>query len=482
MVQVKNKSVIGSLFWKFMEQGGISLMSFVMNIILARLLDPEAYGIVGLITVFITVSTVFINGGFSNALIQKKEPKSIDYSSVFYLSFLVSTLCYGVIFVVAPHIAQFYNEPILAPILRVQAISLFFAAYTAVATAKFQKELRFKALFKRTLITIIFASAIGVYMAYKGFGVWALVGYSLAQGILNAVVLFITERWYPKLEFSFDRIKTLFSFGYKLLISNLIDTLYNNIYSLVIGKVYTKSDLGYYNKGKNFPNMIIQNLNTSIQSVLLPIMSRVLDDKQQLKAMTRRSITVSCFIIFPAMAGLAGISIPLVTLLLKEKWLPCVPFLCFCCFNYAFTPVNAANLQAINAMGRSDIFLKLEVIKKIIGISTLILTIPYGLYTMLFARCITTAVISLFLNAFPNRKLLDYSPLEQIKDIFPSALLSIFMCGVVWSINLLNLNSVITLIIQVIVGVVIYVAGAKLFKFEAFDYVMGIIKGYKKRK
>ena len=479
--ETTKKQVISGIFWRFMEQGGVSFMSFVMSIILARLLDPEAYGIVGLITVFITVSQVFINGGFSTALIQRKEVKSVDYSSVFYLSFLVSVTCYGIIFAAAPYIAAFYSEPLLAPVLKVQAISLFFAAYTSVATAKFQKELRFKALFKRTLLTIVFASAIGIYMAYVGYGVWALVGYNLSQAVLNAVVLLITERWYPKFEFSISRVGKLFSFGYKMLLSGVIDTVYNNMYSLVIGKIYTKSDLGYYNKGKNFPNMIIHNLNTSIQSVLLPVMSKAQDDKEQLKVMVRRSITVSCFIIFPAMAGLAGVSTPFIRLLFTDKWLPCVPFLCFCCFTYALWPLHTANLQVINAMGRSDIFLKLEIIKKTINIVGLIVSIPYGIYAMMWVRSFTST-LGIFINGYPNKKLLNYSPLEQIKDILPYAILSLVMCGVVLSVNLLNLGNIVTLIIQVFVGVLVYVTGAKIFKLEAFEYALNIVKGFIKKK
>lgn len=465
-----------------MEQGGVTLMTFVMNIILARLLSPADFGIVGIISVFIVVSNVFINGGFSNALIQKKDAERIDYSSVYFVSLGVSILCYAILFFSSPFVAEFYDEPILKYILRVQSLTIIIGVYNSVVTAKLQKELRFRTLFVRSLISVLIASVVGITMAFKGFGIWSLVFYNLSQSLINVIVLLLTEKWYPHLEFSLFRVKTLFSFGYKLLISNLIDTIYNNIYSLVIGKIYSKESLGFYNKGKNFSNMIITNINTSIQSVMLPVMSKVQDNKNEIKSIVRRSIRTSCFIIFPCMAGLAGVSVPLVKILLTDKWLPCVPFICFCCATYAFWPVHTSNLQAITAMGRSDIFLKLEIAKKTVNIIGLILSIPFGIYTMMWVRVATT-VVSLFINSYPNKELLNYGFKEQILDIFPNVIIALIMGGTVYYLGtVLPFASIINLIIMVFAGILIYGVCSKIFLKDNYEFAIGIVKKFITKK
>ncbi len=465
-----------------MEQGGVTLMTFFMNIILARLLSPADFGIVGIISVFIVVSNVFINGGFSNALIQKKDAERIDYSSVYFVSLGVSILCYAILFFSSPFVAEFYDEPILKNILRVQSLTIIIGVYNSVVTAKLQKELRFRTLFVRSLISVLIASVVGITMAFKGFGIWSLVFYNLSQSLINVIVLLLTEKWYPHLEFSLFRVKTLFSFGYKLLISNLIDTIYNNIYSLVIGKIYSKESLGFYNKGKNFSNMIITNINTSIQSVMLPVMSKVQDNKNEIKSIVRRSIRTSCFIIFPCMAGLAGVSVPLVKILLTDKWLPCVPFICFCCATYAFWPVHTSNLQAITAMGRSDIFLKLEIAKKTVNIIGLILSIPFGIYTMMWVRVATT-VVSLFINSYPNRELLNYGFKEQILDIFPNVIIALIMGGTVYYLGtVLPFASIINLIIMVLAGILIYGVCSKIFLKDNYEFAIGIVKKFITKK
>ena len=295
---------------------------------------------------------------------------------------------------------------------------------------------------------------------------------------VDTVVLWITVKWRPKFVFSIKRLKSLFSYGWRLLCSGLLDTVYNNIYSLIIGKFYTLSDLAFYNKGKHFPMLVIQNVNTAIDSVLFPVLSEAQDERDRVKSMVRRSIVTSTFLIFPAMAGLAAISKSLILILLTDKWLPAVIFMQFACFRLAFWPVHTANLQAIKAMGRSDIFLKLEIIKKILGIVVLIITIPMGLMAMMVGSCIS-AVVSSFINAFPNKKLLNYSYFEQVKDMLPSFLLAIVMFVIVLSVQLLNLNMWLTIIIQIILGVVIYFGIAKLLKFECLDYVLNMLKVFR---
>ena len=470
-----SKQVISGLFWRFAERWSAQIMSFVVSIILARLLTPSDYGLIGLITVFISISLVFAQSGLGQALVQRKEMDNEEFSTVFYFSLAFSVILYVILFLCAPLISHFYNEPILTDVVRVLGITVIIGAVNSVQQSYVQKTMQFRRFFWSTLGGTLTSAVVGIYMAYRGYGVWALVGQQLSNQLVNTVILWFTVKWRPMLIFSVSKAKRLFSYGWKLLCSSLIDTIYNNIYSLIIGKFYSSADLGYYNRGKQFPMLIIQNVNTAINSVLFPVMAEAQDEKQRLKNMVRRSIVTSTFLIFPAMAGLAAIAKPLTVILLTEKWLPAVPFIWFCCFIYAFWPVHTANLQAIKALGRSDIFLKLEIIKKILGIAILVVTIPFGLYAMMWGSCASTLICS-FINAFPNKKLLGYSYWEQVKDMLPSMMLSIAMLAIVSLLQLFNLNDWITMIMQVVLGIAIYFGLAKLFRLECMEYIIKMVK------
>lgn len=479
MANLKSKT-LSSLAWKFAERCGAQGIQFVVSIILARLLTPADYGLIGLITVFLAIAMVFAQSGLGQALVQHKEIDHEEFSTVFYFSMVFSIVLYLILFLCAPLIAGFYNEPKLTAIVRVLGTTVIIGAVNSVQQAYVQKTMQFKRFFYSTLTGTLISAIIGVAMAYAGYGVWALVGQQISNQAINTVVLWFTVKWRPNFVFSVKKGLRLFSYGWKLLCSSLLDTVYNNLYSLIIGKFYSAADLGYYNRGKQFPMLLIQNINSSIDSVLFPVLSEAQDDKERLKSMVRRSIVTSTFIIFPCMAGLAAVATPLTKLLLTDKWLPAVPFIQFCCFTYAFWPIHTANLQAIKATGRSDIFLKLEIIKKVIGVIALCVSIPFGLYAMMWASCIT-AVLSSFINASPNKKLLGYSYLEQLKDIMPSFLLSMLMCGVTLSLNFLHLGSLVTMLLQVIVGAAIYIGLAKLFKLECFTYILNMIHIGKQR-
>lgn len=479
MTNLKSKT-LSSLAWKFAERCGAQGIQFVVSIILARLLTPADYGLIGLITVFLAIAMVFAQSGLGQALVQHKEIDQEEFSTVFYFSMVFSIVLYLILFLCAPLIAGFYNEPKLTAIVRVLGTTVIIGAVNSVQQAYVQKTMQFKRFFYSTLTGTLISAIIGIAMAYAGCGVWALVGQQISNQLINTAVLWFTVKWRPNFVFSVKKGLRLFSYGWKLLCSALLDTIYNNLYSLIIGKFYSAADLGYYNRGKQFPMLLIQNINSSIDSVLFPVLSEAQDDKERLKAMVRRSIVTSTFIIFPCMAGLAAVATPLTKLLLTDKWLPAVPFIQFCCFTYAFWPIHTANLQAIKATGRSDIFLKLEIIKKVIGVIALCVSIPFGLYAMMWASCIT-AVLSSFINASPNKKLLGYSYLEQLKDIMPSFLLSMLMCGVTLSLNFLHLGSLVTMLLQVIVGAAIYIGLAKLFKLECFTYILNMIHIGKQR-
>lgn len=467
--------VLSGLFWKVMENGGTQGIQFIVSIILAKLLTPEEYGVVGLITIFITIANVFVQNGFNTALIQKKNADDMDFSSVFYLSLGMAGVMYAILFFAAPFIASFYEEPELVLIIRILAITLFFGAVTSVQNAAVARRMEFRGLFFATLTAVIISGALSIVMAYNGMGVWALVGQQLAYFFLLMIVLFVTVSWKPKLLFSLTRVKALFSFGWKLLCSSLIDTVYNNIYGLVIGKAYNNEMLGYYNRGDQFPKLITNNLGIAIQSVMLPAFSANQSDKPKVKSMVRRSIVTSSFVILPMMAGLIAVAEPMVIVLLGEKWLPCVPFLQLMCVAYSFWPIHIANLQAINAMGRSDIFLKLEIIKKAVGVAGLVIGIGFNVYVLVILKAVIDFICT-FINAWPNKKLLDYSIIEQWKDILPSMGISIIMGICAYSVQFVIDNSLICLIVQILVGAGVYIGLAKLFKMESFTYLIDIVK------
>ncbi|WP_124041644.1 lipopolysaccharide biosynthesis protein [Clostridium perfringens] len=467
--------VINSLVWKLLERSGVQGVQFILQIILARLLTPTDYGIIAIIAIFITIANVFVQSGFNTALIQNKHANEKDFSSVFYLSIGVALILYIILFFSAPFIARFYGIMQLTQVIRILSLTLFLGAYNSIQNAIVAKTMQFKKLFFSSLIAVIISGIIGVLMAYWGFGVWALVAQQLINQLIIIIILSFILKWHPKLIFSFERIKILFEYGWKLLVSSLIDTIYMNIRSLIIGKMYNPAVLGFYNRGDQFPQIIVSNVNGSIQSVMLPALSSEQDNVYKVKSMVRRAIVTSSFIVFPMMIGLAVVAEPLVKILLTDKWLPCVPFLQIFCVSYALWPIHTANLQAINALGRSDIYLKLEVVKKILGTIILVISMFYGVYAIAIGTLIS-GLISTFINAFPNLKLLNYSYIEQARDIMPSVMISIVMGMITYCVKFLGLSSLVTLIIQIIIGFLLYVVLAKLFKLESYMYLKNTIK------
>ncbi len=468
------KTVI-NLFWRFLERCGAQVVALVVSWILARVLGPEEYGTIAMVTVFTTIMQVFVDSGLGNALIQKKDADNLDFSTVFYFNVVVCVLMYSIMFFAAPLISDFYENPELTPIVRVQSLMLIISGVRNVQQAYVSRHMLFKRFFLATLGGTIGAAVVGIVMAYLGFGVWSLVAQYLFNLAASTALLWITVKWRPTKAFSFERLKALFTYGWKILISKLLDTLYNEARQLIIGKVYTESDLAFYNEGKKLPHLAVTDINSSIDSVLLPTMSNVQDDKSRVCAMTRRSIKISTYIMMPVMLGLAVCAEPLITLMLTEKWLPCVPYLRVFCITYAFYPIHTANLNAIKAMGRSDLFLILEIIKKAIGVVLLLVTMFQGVMVMAYSLLVSTLIAS-FVNAFPNKKLLGYSYLQQIKDMLPQVGLSVVMAAIVYCVEFLNLHPIVTLLIQIPLGVLIYVAGSKLFKVESFEYILSMIK------
>ena len=470
-----NNNTIYNFFWRFAERCGAQLVTFIVSIVLARILMPGDYGTVALVTAFTTIMQVFVDSGLSTALIQKKDADDLDFSSVFYFNFVICIILYLIMFFAAPVIASFYEMPELVPIVRVISLTIIISGVKGVQQSYVSRNMLFKRFFYATLGGTIFSAFLGIAMAYAGFGVWAIVAQQLSNTAIDTLILWITVKWRPKLMFSWERLKGLLEFGWKMLASGLLDTVYNNLRNLLIGKIYSSSDLAFYNQGDKFSNLIVTNINTSIDSVLLPAMSKEQDSKDKVKSMTRRSIMVSCYIMAPLMIGLACCAKNIVTLILTEKWLPCVSFLQIFCITYMFYPIHTANLNAIKAMGRSDLFLKLEIWKKVIGMILLLSTMFISVKAMAYSLLLST-LASMIINSWPNKKLLNYSFMEQMKDILPSILLAVGMGAVVYLIGFLPVPTLPLFIIQVISGGGIYIIGSVVLKLEPYIYLQRIIK------
>lgn len=477
------KTIVTSLFWKFMERCGTSGVQFVTSIVLARLLLPEEFGIIALVMVFIALANVLVQSGFNTSLIQKKNADNLDFSSVFYASLLLAGIIYAILFFSAPLVANFYDYHELTAIVRVLSLTLFFGALNSIQEAYIARNMLFKKLFWRSLGALVPSASIGIICALKEFGVWALVMQQLCDTFLMCVFMWFAVKWRPQLQFSFERVKRLLSFGWKLQVSALLDTGYGKFYDLIFGTLFAPATLGYFSRGEMFPLAIIANINASIQSVLLPTLSVAQDDRAHVKQMMRRAITTSSFVIMPIMAGIAALAKPMVLVLLGEKWLPCVPFIQIFCFSYAFWPIHTSNLSAINSVGRSDIFLELEIIKKIFGFSVLALFI-YLFRTPIGVACtaLVTAIISGFINAHPNKKLLNYSYFEQLRDILPSMFLALAMGVTIYCLSMLNFHPAIQLVSLSVFGTFFYLGVAKLLRFECLQYLETILKDLTKAK
>ena len=477
------RDVFINFIWKLAERSGSQVISFVVTIILARLLMPSDYGTVALVMVFLTILQVFADSGFGVALIQKKDADDVDFSSVFYINVAIGCLLYAIMWGMAPLIASFYQMPDLVALVRVMSLVLLINSLRNVQQAYVSKHMIFKRFFYATLGASIVSAVVGISMAYLGFGVWALVAQQLTNNAIGTAILWFTVKWRPKLICSLERLKGLFSFGWKMLSSALLDTGYQQLWQLIIGKLYSPADLAFFNQGQKFPNLIVTNINASIDSILLPMMASEQDHRERVRDMTRRAIKTSIFIMAPMMMVLAFSSTNVVTLVLTEKWLPCVPFLCIFCINYMFWPVHTANLNAINALGRSDIFLKLEIIKKVVGLSVLFFTMQYGVMAMAYGMLLT-GVLSQIINSWPNRKLLGYGYLHQLRDLLPSIVLAVVSGAAAYGIGMMQLPIHLAFVIalQVIVGAVTYLALSYLFRIDSLLYLFQVIKPIVARK
>lgn len=473
-------NVFSNLIWRFAERSGAQIVQFIVSIVLARLLLPETFGIISLVLVIAQIFQVFVDSGLGNALIQKKDADDLDFSSVFWFNIVWCLLLYVVVYFAAPGIALFYKDISLIPVVRFLCITIIISGLKNVQQAYVSRTMQFKKFFFSTLGGTIASAFAGIGLAYAGLGVWAIVAQKLVNLTVDTLVLWITVKWRPKFIFSIERLKSLLSFGWKLLVSALLDTVYTNLRQLVIGRIYTTSELAYYNQGVKFPEIIAANINTSIDSVLLPTMSQEQDYKTKVKGMTRRAIKISTYVMAPLMMGLTFCAHSVVGLVLTDKWLPSVFYMQIFCITFMFYPIHTANLNAIKALGRSDLFLKLEIAKKVVGLILLISTMWFGVKVMALSMLVSS-LTSQIINTFPNKKLLNYGYTEQLKDILPAIGLAVVMGIIIYPIQHLGLSYLLTLFIQVPIGTAIYIIGSKLLHLDSFEYLLGIVKPYIKK-
>ena len=467
--------VFSNLIWRFSERIGAKLISVVVNLILARILAPELYGTVAIVLVFTEILQVFVESGFGTALIQKKDADDLDFSSVFFFNLDMSVLLYVLLFAFAPLISRLYGRPELLKIIRVVGLILIIAGVRNVQQAYVSRNMLFKRFFFSTLGGTVVSAVVGIFMAVKGFGVWAYVTQYLLNNLVGTLILWFTVKWRPVARFSLERLKGLFSYGWKLLVSSLLNIVSDKLRPLIIGYRFSPADLSFYNEGLLFPNLIVDNVNSSIDSVLLPALSQQQDSAEQVKTMTRRAIQISSYIMWPLMIGLFVCAEPLVSLLLGQDWLPCVPFVRIFSLYYALFPIHTANLNAIKAMGRSDIFLRLEIVKRVLDLVFVVSTVFIGVRAMAYGLLIQ-GVLCLFINSYPNSKLCGYAFSQQLRDIIPAFLLAAAMGLLVWLISLAGFGSLVTLILQVLTGAVFYIAASVILKLDTFNYLLGIAK------
>lgn len=473
--EMKQKVAKG-VFWKLLENGGAQGIQFVIAILLARMLTPAEYGVVGIIMIFITIANVFVQSGFGTALVQKKQADEMDFSSVCYFEIVLAAGMYGILYLAAPIIASYYEIGELRAIVRVLAVVLFPGAVISVQTAYVSRKMEFRGLFLSTLAASVVSGAVSIWMAYKGYGVWAMVGQQVMYYGALMMALFLTVSWKPARMYSMERVREMFGFGWKLLCASLLDTVFNNLYGLFIGKIYNEELLGSYNRGEQFPKLIATDLGMAIQAVLLPAFSSRQEDVARVRQMVRQAIRLSSFVTLPMLLGMFAVADTMVEVLLGEKWLICVPFLRIMCISYCFWPIHITNLQAINAMGRSDIFLRLELVKKGLSLAALGVGMCFSVYGMVMIKAVQDFLCT-FVNAAPNRKLLGYRIRQQWMDVMPSAGLSFVMCILVMTVGRLfgEMVPLVRLTVQIGCGAVVYTGLAWLFKMDSFWYLARLI-------
>lgn len=478
----KKNGIKGGLIWSFGERITAQLVSTVVTIVLARLLDPTHYGIISIVTVFISFCNVFVTSGMGSAIVQKKEVDERDYNTAFLISLTIAIVLYIALFLSAPYIAQFYGMKELKWVLRVMALRLPLASVNSIQQAHVQRAMQFKRFFIATLFGTVLSGFVGIALALKGFGVWALVAQYLTNTTVDTIVLIFVEKWIPKFQFSVEKAKSIYSFGWKVLATDLVYTAEEDIRSLIVGKVFGSADLAYYDQGKKYPSILVNNLNSAINKVMLPAYSRSQDNLENLKKMLRKSIAVGIFILAPVLIGFAAVSDSFISVILTDKWMFCSPYIKIFCIIYLTRPLETACHQALLAIGRSDIVLRIMIAINVVALAAVFIAVfGFNSVFLIAVGSLISSFVSLACFMGYSNKLISYHFGEQIEDIAPALFSSVVMGGIVYLIGLVNIDKVPLLFLQVVVGGIVYMLLAKLLKIQAFQYLLGSVKKMSKR-
>ncbi|MBQ3527926.1 MAG: lipopolysaccharide biosynthesis protein [Clostridia bacterium] len=476
------KNAFSGFVWKLAERLGAQGVSLVVSIVLARLLLPEDYAVVGVVTIFFAFCNVLVSDGLSTALIQKKNSDAIDYNTILFVSLGLSSLFYVILFFTAPFIADIYEMPLVIPAIRVMGLTLIINSFKSVLSAYVSSRLEFRQFFYSTIAANIFSAIVGIGMAIGGFGVWALIAQQMSNSLMGTIVLFFTTKFKVKLIFSFNRLKSLFSYGWKIFVMNALSVLYDEINPMVVGLKFSSVDLSFYTKGKSFPSLINTTISDTLSSVLFPVMSKLQDSKEAVLDITRKYIKVSTYLLFPIMLGFLAVSENFILLLLTDKWLPAVPYLQIFCLSYMVQVIHVGNIQAIKAIGRSDICLIMEIIKKTLNFSIIAVFVFLSSSPVILAlSSIVCNLVALIVNTFPNRKLIGYRYRMQIMDILPNLIIAAIMCVIVLLMKNLPFAPIITMPLQIIAGIVIYFALSIITKNENMSYLLKTLKQFVRR-
>ena len=471
---IKNKAVKG-MAWVGIEKFARQVIAFALSIVMARLLTPRDYGVVGMLSIFMMISTQFIDSGFGAALIQKKDRTEVDYATVFYFNLAIAIFCYIVLFVASPSIAAFYKMPILKDVCRIVALGLPLGALCTIQRSRMTIMLNFKTQTIVTLVSLIVSGFLGVCLAYKGFGVWALVWQGLCSNIVSIVLLWSLSKWHPLLAFSVNSFKRFFSFGWKHLCSSLINCIYGEIYTLIVGKAFGAAEIGYYTRAKGYAYLPTNTISDMVLRVNFPILAQLQDDREKLISAYGRMLKMPMFLLIPVLFGMAVIATPLIKVMIGEKWLPCVPFLQVLCVGMVFVPLTRINLNLLYVKGRTDCVLRLELIKNPIAFAIAIGTIPLGIFWMCVGKAFFDFV-AFSLNCHYTKKLLGYGLWAQLKDVLPIILNSVIMAVIVMVVIRCVASPWLQLMIGVPVGVLSYACAAYLTQDESFKYAMSFLQ------
>ena len=468
--------VIKGVFWKFSERFSAQIVSLTVSIVLARLLLPSEYGIISIVMVFVTIANVFVTSGLGASLIQKIDADEIDFSSVFYFNLLFSSLLYIGLFISSSYIAEFYKIPILEPVLKVLGISIVLLGINSVQQAYVSRRMIFKKFFYATLLGTVSSAIVGIALAYMGYGVWALVSQNLTNIVIDTIVLQLSIEWKPVLNFSFKRLKALFNYGWKLLIQNFVLQIYSSLRSLLIGKIYTTSDLAYYTKGNQFPDLISSNIDTAINSALFPAMSKEQKSIERVKQMARKTTQVTSYVMNPILVGFMAIAEPFISLLLTDKWIPAVPFLRICCIVLLFRAPQTAILQATKAVGRSDCVLMIDFPIRLFALIVLLISVKFGVIYIALTELLVT-VFGTILYGMMSNSIIGYSGKEIISDFKNNTIIAGIMGITIWGIGVfLPISNSLKIFVMVILGIVIYIFLSIITNNPSFKFVLNTAK------